>query len=155
MREVGRPLLAIHSVMGSSLLQEELSRLRLDEEELKCPVCFEPETKEIFFTSPCGHYFHLDCLFNVRQRCLGKFKCPSCRTSFTESPEHSEPSSQEDGHIFLPFSLPSELWWRALIVKMMWSRLIIAMLVRRLFAEIVLSNPLSPGVAVSISAQNA
>ena len=52
MREVGRPLLAIHSVMGSSLLQEELSRLRLDEEELKCPVCFEPETKEIFSPRP-------------------------------------------------------------------------------------------------------
>ena len=58
--------------------------------------------------SPFGHFFHLDCLFYVRQLCLAKFRCPSCRSRFTESPEHSEPSSQEDGHVFLPSFLPSE-----------------------------------------------
>ena len=46
----------------------------------KCPICFEPMTKNITIALPCGHIFHTKC---IKQALRYNNKCPNCRRVIT------------------------------------------------------------------------
>jgi len=46
----------------------------------KCPICFEPMTKNITIALPCGHIFHTKC---IKEALRYNNKCPNCRRIIT------------------------------------------------------------------------
>lgn len=43
----------------------------------ECPICIEEMTKDDFYVTRCGHFFHLQCFARCHER---KKECPMCRT---------------------------------------------------------------------------
>jgi hypothetical protein len=68
-----------NSVLDDIRMQPK--QIYLDKLHNECPICLEPLTNNVCkpLNSDCDHYFHCNCLRNVRPNRHGDTFCPICR----------------------------------------------------------------------------